>query len=126
MRAKYYGARYIIHRPLLHHALHSFTEGSEQQQPSAAASPASASSAPGVPSPRLSARLISQIKAMDSTGPKPLAGAFGVADCDEGDQDIQTIKACCICIDSAFHSTTAFDGLKGRPIVTNIFGTAHA
>jgi gamma-glutamyl phosphate reductase len=23
-------------------------------------------------------------------------------------------------------STVAFDGIKGRPVVTNIFGTAHA
>ncbi|KAI5292511.1 hypothetical protein KEM52_006298 [Ascosphaera acerosa] len=126
MRAKYYGARYIIHRPLLHHALHSFTEGSEQSAAAAAASPSSVNSAAGAPSPRLSARLISQIKAMDSEGIKQLAASFGTADNDDDDQDIQTIKACCICIDSAFHSTTAFDGLKGRPIVTNIFGTAHA
>ncbi|KAI5279165.1 hypothetical protein KEM54_004317, partial [Ascosphaera aggregata] len=77
MRAKYYGARYIIHRPLLHHALHSFTEGSEQ--PTAAASPCSINSATGVPSPRLSARLISQIKAMDSAGIKSLAGSSGLA-----------------------------------------------
>jgi hypothetical protein len=35
-------------------------------------------------------------------------------------------RACRVCIDSAILSTKAFDGIEGRPIVTNIFGTAHA
>lgn len=35
-------------------------------------------------------------------------------------------RACKVCIDSAILSTEAFDGIEGRPIVTNIFGTAHA
>jgi hypothetical protein len=35
-------------------------------------------------------------------------------------------RACKVCIDSAILSTEAFDGIDGRPIVTNIFGTAHA
>ncbi|GMF78141.1 unnamed protein product [Aspergillus oryzae] len=33
--------------------------------------------------------------------------------------------ACKVCIDSAMLSTVAFDGIEGRPVVTNIFGTAH-
>jgi hypothetical protein len=31
-----------------------------------------------------------------------------------------------ICIQAAINSTTALDGVEGRLIVTNIFGTAHA
>ena len=31
-----------------------------------------------------------------------------------------------MCIDSAILSTNVFDGIEGRPVVTNIFGTAHA
>ncbi|KAI9045240.1 inositol polyphosphate multikinase [Aspergillus affinis] len=33
---------------------------------------------------------------------------------------------CRVCIESAIKSTEAFDGIEGRPIITNIFGTAHA
>ena len=32
MRAKYYGARYIIHRPLLYHALHNNTRAPKMVQ----------------------------------------------------------------------------------------------
>jgi hypothetical protein len=38
----------------------------------------------------------------------------------------KVLEACIICIDSAYNSTVAFDGVEGRPIITNIFGTAHA
>lgn len=79
LRAKYYGARYIIHRPLLYHALHPMAPSG------AAASPLS-------------------LKELD---PKDLA-------------------ACMTCVEAAMNSTTAFDGVQGRPIITNIFGTAHA
>ena len=34
--------------------------------------------------------------------------------------------ACKVCVISAIQSTEAFDGIKGRLVVTNIFGTAHA
>ncbi|CAG7951206.1 unnamed protein product [Penicillium salamii] len=34
--------------------------------------------------------------------------------------------ACKICIDSAIRSTTAFDGIKGRLNLIDIYGTAHA
>ncbi|KAK2762120.1 hypothetical protein FQN54_001127 [Arachnomyces sp. PD_36] len=40
--------------------------------------------------------------------------------------DPKVQEACRICVDSAIRSTTAFDGIKGKLIVTNIFGTAHA
>ncbi|KAE8155544.1 hypothetical protein BDV40DRAFT_118323 [Aspergillus tamarii] len=35
-------------------------------------------------------------------------------------------NACKVCVDSAIQSTVAFDGIKGRPVMTNIFGTSHA
>ncbi|KAJ6171532.1 hypothetical protein N7470_000599 [Penicillium chermesinum] len=35
-------------------------------------------------------------------------------------------RGCVICVDSAIKSTEAFDGIKDRLVVTNIFGTAHA
>ncbi|OAX78053.1 hypothetical protein ACJ72_07643 [Emergomyces africanus] len=140
MRGKYYGARYIIHRPLLHHALHPIyklnpggntsvaspspsTVSSSQSQTSQAsqASPPSANPShlshnmerftndmgpPGRPTLFLDSNLPQQpsIKSLD---PKIL-------------------KACQACIDAAVQSTIAFDGVPGRPVVTNIFGTAHA
>ncbi|KAF9883214.1 hypothetical protein FE257_003841 [Aspergillus nanangensis] len=65
MRAKYYGARYVIHHPALYHALLHY---------------------PSYPTPA-------------SSSPEP---------------------------DRTEDDTEAFDGIKGRPIVTDIFGTADA
>jgi hypothetical protein len=38
----------------------------------------------------------------------------------------KVLEACMVCIDAAYNSTVAFDGVEGRPVITNIFGTAHA
>lgn len=35
-------------------------------------------------------------------------------------------SACRICIGSAILNTTAFDGIEGRLVLNNIFGTAHS
>ena len=43
-----------------------------------------------------------------------------------GKVDNETIAACKICVESAIRSTTAFDKVRRRLIITNIFGTAHA
>ena len=40
--------------------------------------------------------------------------------------DDETRRACEQCITAAIRSTKAFHNIKGRPIVTNIFGTGHA
>lgn len=86
MRAKYYGARYIIHRPFLHHALHKT--------------------------------------------PGPSEGLYGADDAvphmPDSMRSQNMIDLCRKCIEAAKASTVAFDGIKGRLIVTNIFGTAHA
>lgn len=40
---------------------------------------------------------------------------------------LETItEASQICVEAAMKSTVAFDGIMKRPVVTNIFGTAHA
>lgn len=80
LRGKYYGARYVIHRPFLHHLL--------QSEANKATAPHSA-----------------HLKT------KEKEGVFGMAR---------------KCIEAARRSTIAFDGLEGRPLITNIFGTAHA
>ncbi|KAF4236882.1 hypothetical protein CNMCM8980_002701 [Aspergillus fumigatiaffinis] len=135
MRAKYYGARYIIHRPLLYYALHfaglpnpnptsalaespagSVLSGSESQQVS-----------PSLPhSQRASntARLSSDSGIAVHSAPPSQGGSMGTIA--YRDLPPKLRRACKVCIDSAIMSTEAFDGIKGRPIVTNIFGTAHA
>lgn len=88
MRAKYYCARYLIHRPFLHSAIHSMepncTSNAAVQQRSFPAS----------------------VK--------------------HGKVDLEVYEASKICVEAAMKSTTAYDGVEGRLIVTDIFGTAHA
>lgn len=128
MRAKYYGARYIIHRPLLHHALHPIPPPKETSS-ALAESPASAGSRSQQVSPSLAHnhRVSSMVRRSSEMGPPgsnlPYQNQKAIP-FKKLDPKLQ--EACEICIDAAMRSTTAFDGVKGRPIVTNIFGTAHA
>lgn len=87
MRAKYYGARYIIHRPFLHHALH---------------------------------KNFPPVDVMDEA----IDSAVKQAQASSMNQNL--VNLCRACIEAAKASTIAFDGIRGRLIVTNIFGTAHA
>ncbi|PGH06673.1 hypothetical protein AJ79_06457 [Helicocarpus griseus UAMH5409] len=133
MRAKYYGARYIIHRPLLHHALHPMYKLSPGIMNSVASpSPSNVSSTPPQASPpAINPAHVSQNmerhQSHSDMGPpnRPVLPA------DQQQPTIKSLdskvhKACQACIDSAIQSTIAFDRIQGRPIVTNIFGTAHA
>ncbi|KAI1957722.1 hypothetical protein LOZ58_005472 [Ophidiomyces ophidiicola] len=170
MRGKYYGARYIIHRPLLHHALHPIAP---KALLAAAAAPAE-SPAPSVVSscsnPHISPALahvqqvdlatadhrwaadmpppprIASATGQDAAGPppasssssssqqqqptqppqSPLPGTPSQSPPFEKDLDNKLHAACVTCIEAAMQSTIAFDNVEGRPIVTNIFGTAHA
>jgi hypothetical protein len=136
MRAKYYGARYIIHRPLLYHALHfaglpnpnpasasvespagSLLSGSESQQMSPSLPRSQRASNMARPSSDMGI-------AVHSAPPSFQGGSMGTIA--YRDLPPKLRRACKVCIDSAILSTEAFDGIKGRPIVTNIFGTAHA
>ncbi|KAI1829218.1 transcriptional regulator family: Fungal Specific TF [Penicillium roqueforti] len=129
MRAKYYGARYIIHRPLLYHALHYGHTGARvgpigqnlvesptfQQSP-----PSMLHSAARAPSMARMSSDMGSTPAAISTDWQP----YGV----RLHELPKKLKAAChICIRSAIKSTEAFDGVGGnRLVVTNIFGTAHA
>ncbi|EAW06308.1 putative C6 finger domain protein [Aspergillus clavatus NRRL 1] len=134
MRAKYYGARYIIHRPLLYHALHfaGLPDAALTSVDSPAGSVLSGPKSQQV-SPSLThsqratnmARLSSDMGLAGHSAPPSFpAGSMGTI----AYRDLPTKlrRACKVCIDSAILSTEAFDGVEGRPIVTNIFGTAHA
>lgn len=124
MRAKYYGAKVIINRPMLYAALHEdwsaisirpseslFTGSGCTSQQISPTSPHEYRST-GMP-PRdshLGSLAQSESRIMRSLeGLKP--------------EIYSRTKAC---IQAAIRSTTAFDRIPSRLIVTNIFGTAHA
>ncbi|KAK2811343.1 hypothetical protein FQN50_002220 [Emmonsiellopsis sp. PD_5] len=128
MRAKYYGARYIIHRPLLHHALHPMSSNlTSAAAPSP--SPSNVSSSQSHSSPPEKPAIIAPTQEKHSSDMGPPGRTILVPDKQPSMiklLDSKVHKACQACIEAAIQSTIAFDGIKGRPIVTNIFGTAHA
>ncbi|KAK5168588.1 hypothetical protein LTR04_006263 [Oleoguttula sp. CCFEE 6159] len=121
LRAKYYGARYVINRPLLHHALDNpnfrapvpTRTGSPANTTDRMASPmhlAPSHSQSGTHSPvRNQGDAIGMMRKSTDGFPKKVA------------------QACETCVLAAIASTVAFDGfLPDRFLVTNIFGTANA
>ena len=121
LRAKYYGARYIIYRPVLERALHSAAEKVEDGKEEAESKPAIPFKAHNY-----------QAQSMARWASEPgLHQQFG--DSDDIHQTVkfeelndETRRACEQCISAAIQSTRAFHNIQGRLIVTNIFGTAHA
>lgn len=121
LRAKYYGARYIIYRPLLHYALHQSGNPEETKR---------ISQSLGQHDPKLEASSFSS-QTPSASGMTRWSSDMGINDdihrtADWEDLPVPIQQACTICINAAIRSTQAFHGIKGRPIVTNIFGTAHA
>ncbi|KAI9675577.1 MAG: hypothetical protein M1817_000943 [Caeruleum heppii] len=109
LRAKYYGARYVIHRPFLHYAIHPIDSQPAPYQPNGAL--------PGSASPPSIER---------HTGTSGISGKPRESVAARPEQSV--IDACRNCINAAFRSTSAFHGIRPnfRPLVTNIHGTAHA
>ncbi|PYH40042.1 putative C6 finger domain protein [Aspergillus saccharolyticus JOP 1030-1] len=134
MRAKYYGARYIIHRPLLFHALHFANDTGRSASVSSPTESAISGSKSQQVSPSVThsqraiemARLASDAGPTSRSAPTPTPGGGAWASYAYRDLQPKMRRACKVCIDSAILSTEAFDGIEGRPVVTNIFGTAHA
>lgn len=111
LRAKFYGAQYIIHRPFLRIVLDN-----EVQLPDIV-SPRSdgfkdARGASEHPQPK-------ERRSGIMAPPRPIA---------DNDHHEDAIKSAKICVSAAMQSTEAFDNIlkSKRLIVTNIFGTAHA
>ncbi|KAK8154681.1 hypothetical protein IWX90DRAFT_392654 [Phyllosticta citrichinensis] len=103
MRAKYYGARYIIARPILHFAIHCN------------------------PAPAFLMKKYGYTETDESDEPDPTEPL--ISDDTTKVSWYKVVRACKRCVDSAVQSTIAFDGIQNenmRLIVTNIFGTAHA
>ena len=116
MRAKYYGAKYIIHRPILQYLLRnsSFQTASIKH-----------SDSPHVQADSSSLSLVQHGGSRSSLGQRldeilsPGRNAYSSLERD-------LIPYAQKCVKAAIRSTTAFDSVPSRLIVTNIFGTAHA
>lgn len=112
LRAKYFGARYIIHRPFVYHAIH--TSGTASGTTFSSLSPASDMSQQGSPA---------------ATTPNQNSNARRASAAGEDIAPVSLEMSCRKCLDSAVQSTTAFHAFSpddNRPIITNVFGTAHA
>ena len=110
LRAKYYGAKYIIHRPLLYMALEYDDHTLDL--------------------PAVRHRFREYLRRPDRFALVEKLPEETEASEDERriERAVQILMSCRMCIDAAKRSTTAFDGIwpQKRLIVTNIFGTAHA
>lgn len=100
LRAKYWGARYIITRPFLDYVMHIM---------------------PYVSSPNDVERV-----AKDAQGEARDHAELRLLEAIAGMPHSEIWAAVESCIKAAVQSTIAFDGIPGRAIVTNIHGTAHA
>ena len=107
LRGKFYGARYIVHRPWLYHALHSYDQS------------------------HLTDNVMKGFRAYEQdpslsklNGPPPNATLQEREDW----KVLQVLISCRMCVEAAKCSTLAFDGIisKRRLVVTSIFTTAHA
>ena len=100
LRAKYWGARYVINRPFLDYALHIMPHARDGRSIESVATDVH-----GNPRDKAEIHLFKAIELM-------------------GEEEVwQASKRC---IEAAMQSTIALDGVPDRLIVTNIHGTAHA
>ncbi|KAJ5117115.1 hypothetical protein N7526_011224 [Penicillium atrosanguineum] len=138
MRAKYYGARYIIHRPLLYHALHYGQTGARVGSVAQTSVDSPTGSANNSQTQQMSPsmtqagqRAPGMTRIMSNIGNPPaefssFANGWTPPTVALRELPQKLRRACKVCIESAILSTTAFDGIPDRLVVTNIFGTAHA
>ncbi len=105
LRAKYYGARYIINRPFLDYALHIMGRVDEPVPESHHSIESVAKDRNGNSRDKAEIHLFTAIRAMGRT---------------------EIWAAVERCVEAAMQSTVAFDNVPERLIVTNIHGTAHA
>lgn len=139
MRAKYYGARYIIFRPLLYHALHYGATGARVRGVGRPAVDSPTGSASNMQSHQMSpsmthtdhratgmSRMMSDLGNVPSNPTSAFANAWTPPSVTVRNLPTKLLQACKICVRSAIYSTEALDGIEDRLVVTNIFGTAHA
>lgn len=134
MRAKYYGARYIIHRPLLFHGLHHPDQYKDYNKIPLDGAPGSASASraqqmsPSMTSGSVRATSMARMKSDLGTTSQSLSlDEFAKWEVEEKKKKWRKLcRFCKVCVESAILSTEASDGMENRLVVTNIFGTAHA
>lgn len=115
LRAKFYGAKYIAHRPPLWYALHH------------------------VPREQVTKQMRREVLAekwrqefqveRNSSGPssEDMPPPSSIAGDTSYENTVRILRSCRMCVEAAKRSTIAFDAVGGkRLVVTNIFGTAHA
>jgi hypothetical protein len=118
MRAKYYGAKYIIHRPALQYAL-AFCSGTGSSSTTGSQRSESPTTSPShQPQPVLHGEALSLSARRQSKTRSPTPAVERL--------DPRARKGAETCIWAAIRSTTAFDRVPGRIIITNMFCTAHA
>jgi len=128
LRAKYFGARYIIHRPFIYHALHRTGSSSGLGHGNSPALSASEVSISQQGSPHLPGSATAAAGRGFESRKLSTAGAgddMRVVDLASSSLE----NSCRKCLDAAIQSTTAFrafDPDVRRPVITNVFGTAHA
>lgn len=110
MRGKYYGAKYIIWRPALQHAL---IQAAQSKKEPTSESPSGNGDNFEFTSPAMENAHFSSHPPNRSSKDLPPINKLLL----EGSK---------VCIEAAIRSTTVFDGVPRRLVVTNIFGTAHA
>ena len=128
LRAKYYGAMYVSRRPVLYHCLQTYCTPDERIHSLDSPVSDTSKSARQTNSPSMSNITNNAAGSMSSSGG---AGSSGRSMSSSGKSALSKLPprmamACRECVEAAIHSTVAFDGVRGRPVVTNIFGTAHA
>lgn len=108
LRAKYYGAQYLLHRPFLHCVLHPTLHHDGRpvipSRPFNAISPTDALRPANAMNPSFSNRV--------SSGPVNM-------------QHPHFLIEAKICVQAAVQSTIAFAGVSKTPIVISVFGSAH-
>ncbi|KAK5081421.1 hypothetical protein PMZ80_011160 [Knufia obscura] len=117
MRGKYYGAKYLINRPALQYALNLAGPGTPMSQTSESPIGGGAQSEHTFPPMNYHGDPPSSRKVGETRPPAQAA---------EQPLEPWILDACTQCIDAAIKSTTAFDKVPGRLVITNILGTAHA
>ena len=107
IRGKYYGAKYIIWRPVLRFALSQATQSSRLKRPSD--SPRGFGHGSESTSPSISNLNMGHPTGADVPYIRP-----------------EILEGAKKCVEAAIRSTTSFDKVARRLVVTNIFGTVHA
>lgn len=121
MRAKYYGAKVIINRPSLDAALHDEWSTISLRQ----------SQSPIPPQSHVLQQTSPSVSSQYHLAGMRQRSSYGDSPSQLEPRSVNALKPeirCGVqaCIHAAMRSTTAFDGVADRLIVTNIFGTAHA